>query len=67
MTINLAIGPVVSPIAGILILIGTAGGTGTVSRFRLADELGQPAVPTRGDYALRLVTGPRANDAATSS
>jgi hypothetical protein len=34
----------------------TASASGTVARFRLADEPGQPVVATRGSYALRLAT-----------
>ncbi len=45
----------------------TAGGSGTVTRFRLADEPGQPLVPTRGSYAVRLTTGAGASDAASAS
>lgn len=39
-----------------------AVGSGTVKRFRLADEPGQPLLPLRGDYALRLQTGAGASD-----
>jgi hypothetical protein len=43
----------------------TGGGVGSVVRFRLADETGQPVVPSRGDFALRLTTGSAANDAVS--
>jgi hypothetical protein len=36
-------------------------GSGTGKRYRLAGELGQPRLPTRGSYSLRLVTGASAN------
>lgn len=44
----------------------TGGGAGTVVRFRLADEPGQPVLPSRGDFALRLTTGSGANDAVSA-
>lgn len=44
----------------------TAGGTGTVTRFRLADEPGQPLVPSRGSYALRLTTGSGGSDTVSA-
>jgi hypothetical protein len=34
----------------------TIAGTGTASRYHLAGEAGQPQVPSRGEYNLRLVT-----------
>ncbi len=45
----------------------TGGGAGTVGRFRLADEPGQPVVPSRGNFALRLTTGSGANDAVSAT
>lgn len=45
----------------------TAGGVGTVTRFNLAAEPGQPVVPSRGDYALRLTTGPGASDTVSAT
>lgn len=46
----------------------TAGGTGTVSRYLLTTEPGEPEVPSRGVEAMRLVTGagPKDQVAATS-
>jgi hypothetical protein len=38
-------------------------GNGTGSRYHLAAEAGQPQVPSRGSYSLRLVTGADANAA----
>ena len=43
------------------------GGTGTITRFRLADEPGQPVLPSRGDFALRLTTGSGPNDAVSTT
>lgn len=43
------------------------GGVGTVVRFRLADEPGQPVLPSRGEFALRLTTGSGANDAVSAT
>jgi hypothetical protein len=45
----------------------TGEGAGTVSRFRLADEPGQPVIATRGSYALRIVPGGGANDLVTAA
>ena len=35
----------------------TPAGGGNVSRYRLADEPGQPVIAARGSYALRIVSG----------
>jgi hypothetical protein len=43
----------------------TLAGAGSASRYRLADEPGQPAIVSRGDYALRIVSGTGANDQIT--
>ncbi len=40
----------------------TASGSGTVSRYRLADEAGQPVLAYRGSYDLRIVSGSGTND-----
>ena len=40
----------------------TIAGNGTGSRYLLAGEPGQPEVPSRGNYALRLVTGNNPKD-----
>lgn len=40
----------------------TKSGNGTMLRYLLAGEQGQPEVPSRGLYALRLVTGPGLGD-----
>ena len=45
----------------------TVGGNGTGLRYFLPAEPGQPEVPTRGNYALRLVTGSRPNDAVSAT
>ncbi len=45
----------------------TGGGAGIFGRFRLADEPGQPVVPSRGNFALRLTTGSGANDAVSAT
>jgi hypothetical protein len=42
-------------------------GNGTGSRYFLAGEAGQPEVPSRGQYDLRLVTGPAANDTVSAT
>jgi hypothetical protein len=46
----------------------TAGGSGTVSRYLLTTEPGEPEVPSRGVEAMRIVTGSGTRDriAATS-
>jgi hypothetical protein len=38
-------------------------GAGAATRYRLANEPGQPRLPTRGSFTLRLVTGASANAA----
>ncbi len=38
-----------------------ASGVGTASRYFLAGESGQPTVPTRGSYSLRLMSGSAGN------
>jgi hypothetical protein len=40
----------------------TSSGSGTATRYRLADEPGQPVISTRGAYVLRLVSGSGSND-----
>jgi hypothetical protein len=45
----------------------SASGNGSGTRYFLAAEAGQPVVPTRGDFALRLTTGSGANDVVSST
>jgi hypothetical protein len=45
----------------------TVGGNGTGLRYFLPAEPGQPEVPTRGNYALRLVTGSGPNDTVNAT
>jgi hypothetical protein len=45
----------------------TVTGSGTGIRYHLTGEPGQPATPWRGEYTLRLTTGPGANDAVSAS
>ena len=40
----------------------TASGNGTVSQYLLTQEPGEPEVPSRGPYAMRIVTGNEPND-----
>jgi hypothetical protein len=45
----------------------TANGNGTVSQYPLTQEPGEPEVPSRGLYAMRIVTGDAPNGSATST
>jgi hypothetical protein len=45
----------------------TIAGTGTGSRYFLAGEAGEPEVPSRGQYDLRLITGAGANDTISAT
>jgi len=45
----------------------TISGNGTGLRYFLPAEPGQPEVPTRGNYALRLVTGSGPNDTVNAT
>lgn len=45
----------------------SAAGNGTASRYLLTQELGQPEVPSRGSYALRIVTGNNPDDVVTAT
>jgi hypothetical protein len=45
----------------------TVGGNGAGLRYFLPAEPGQPEVPTRGNYALRLVTGSGPNDVVNAT
>lgn len=45
----------------------TASGNGTVSRYLLTQEPGQPEVPSRGTHAMRILTGAGASDAMTAT
>lgn len=43
------------------------GGNGTVTRYLLTQEPGQPEVPSRGVYAMRMVTGSGLNDSVRAA
>lgn len=45
----------------------TAAGNGTVSQYLLMQEQGQPEVPSRGVYAMRIITGAGSNDNKTAT
>ena len=45
----------------------TAAGDGTASQYLLTQEPGEPEVPSRGSYAMRLVTGTAPNDTVTAT
>ena len=45
----------------------TAAGAGTAARYFLAGEAGEPEVPSRGDFDLRLTTGGGPNDRISAS
>ncbi len=45
----------------------TITGNGTGLRYPLAEEPGQPEVPSRGTFALRLITGPGGADAISAT
>jgi hypothetical protein len=45
----------------------TVTGSGTGLRYDLASELGQPEATWRGEYTLRLTTGPGTNDAVSAT
>jgi hypothetical protein len=45
----------------------SAAGNGTASRYLLTQEPGQPEVPSRGSYALRIVTGNNPDDTVTAT
>jgi Bacterial Ig-like domain (group 2) len=45
----------------------TAAGSGMVSQYLLTQDPGEPEVPSRGDYAMRLVTGAGTDDSVTAA
>ena len=45
----------------------TVTGNGTVSQYLLTQEMGEPEVPSRGSFAMRMVTGNNPNDFVTAS
>lgn len=45
----------------------TMAGNGTVSQYLLTQEQGQPEVPSRGTYAMRIITGAGLNDNLTAT
>lgn len=45
----------------------TATGVGTVSQYLLTQEPGEPEVPSRGIYAMRMITGSGVNDSVTAT
>jgi Big-like domain-containing protein len=45
----------------------TANGVGTVSQYLLTQEPGEPEVPSRGIYAMRMVTGSGVSDSVTAT
>ena len=45
----------------------TASGSGTVSQYLLTQDPGEPEVPSRGDYAMRMITGAGASDSVTAA
>lgn len=45
----------------------TVAGTGTVSQYLLTQEPGEPEVPSRGDYAMRILTGTGSDDSITAT
>jgi hypothetical protein len=45
----------------------TVTGNGIVLRYHLASEAGQPETPWRGEYMLRLTTGPSTDDTVSTS
>ncbi len=45
----------------------TAAGNGTVAQYNLTQEPGEPEVPSRGDYAMRIITGSGTNDSVTAT
>jgi hypothetical protein len=45
----------------------TAAGNGAVSQYVLTQDPGEPEVPSRGDYAMRLLTGAGINDSITAA
>jgi len=45
----------------------TASGSGTVAQYLLTQDPGEPEVPSRGDYAMRMITGAGASDSVTAT
>ena len=45
----------------------SASGSGSVTQYLLTQEAGQPEVPSRGTYAMRMVTGNGSSDLVTST
>jgi hypothetical protein len=45
----------------------SATGNGSVARYLLTQELGQPEVPSRGSHSMRMATGNNPNDLVTAT